>query len=49
MPTWTECVITELNWNSYLPPDGSPPRRPTWEDIRARAREYFEAVARFCG
>lgn len=44
----TECVITELNWNSYLPPDGSPPRRPTWDDLRARAREYFEAVARFC-
>jgi hypothetical protein len=44
----TECAITELNWNCYLPPDGGPPRRPTLEEIRARAGEYFEAIARFC-
>jgi hypothetical protein len=44
----TECVITELNWNAYLPPGGGPPRRPAWEDLRARAVEYFEAIARFC-
>jgi hypothetical protein len=44
----TECVITELNWNWYLPPDGGPPRHPTEDDIRARAVEYFEAIASFC-
>lgn len=44
----TECVITELNWNWYIPPGGGPPRQPTWEDIEARAVEYWEAIARFC-
>lgn len=44
----TECVITELNWNWYLPPDGGPPRHPTRADIEARAVEYFTAIAGFC-
>lgn len=44
----TECVITELNWNCYLPPDGGPPRLPTRAEIEARAVEYFMAIARFC-
>jgi len=44
----TECVITELNWNCYVPPDGGPPRLPTRADIEARAVEYFTAIARFC-
>jgi hypothetical protein len=44
----TECIITELNWNCYVPPDGSPPRLPTLEDIQARAVEYFTAIAQFC-
>jgi len=44
----TECVITELNWNWYLPPDGGPPRQPTVGDIQARAVEYFSALAQLC-
>lgn len=44
----TECVITELNWNWYIPPGDGPPRQPTREDIEARAVEYWEAIARFC-
>jgi len=44
----TECVITELNWNWYIPPDGGAARHPTYADIEARAVEYFAAIARFC-
>ncbi|MCS6863298.1 MAG: hypothetical protein NZT92_23570, partial [Abditibacteriales bacterium] len=44
----THCVITELNWNWYLPPEGGPPRQPTLEDIQARAVEYVTAIAEFC-
>ncbi|MCC6443811.1 MAG: hypothetical protein IT210_10200 [Armatimonadetes bacterium] len=44
----TECIITEINWNCYIPPDGSPARRPSCADIRTRAVEYFEAIAKYC-
>jgi hypothetical protein len=43
----SECIITELNWNSYLPPEGGPPVRPTRAQIERRAVEYLTAVARF--
>jgi len=44
----TECIITEINWNCYIPPDGGLPRPPTLKDIQARAVEYFTAISRFC-
>jgi hypothetical protein len=44
----TECVITELNWNWYVPPKGGPACHPTWQDIEARAVAYFTAIARYC-
>jgi hypothetical protein len=43
----TECLITELNWNSYLPPDGGPERLPTLADLQARSVEYFTAISRY--
>lgn len=43
----TECLITELNWNSYLPPEGGPPVRPTRAQIESRAVEYLTAIARY--
>jgi len=42
-----ECVITELNWNRYVPPGGAPPVRPTRAQIEERAGEYLTAIARY--
>lgn len=43
----TECIITELNWNSYLPPEGGPPVRPSRVQIENRAVEYLTAIAQY--
>jgi hypothetical protein len=40
-----ECIITELNWNAYVPPEGGPPCRPTRAQIEQRAVEYWAAIA----
>ncbi len=44
----TECVITEQNWNWYVPPSGGPPRHPTRADLEVRVVEYFTEMACFC-
>ncbi|MBM3459065.1 MAG: hypothetical protein FJX77_11110 [Armatimonadetes bacterium] len=44
----TECIITELNWNWYVPPGSSRAVQPTREQIEARVREYFTEIARYC-